>query len=158
MFFSSMSNLVHITHALMVGIWWLSKLFQLLGGNAFHLSCRLELQLWELMKEEASDCPNLELTGTMSLALCYLNLVNLQKLAPPFWNFSVEFFLNALFPRPRKPGFMEGTSYSVEWDIYKDKPDISWWHGSSYPLLLSILVEKISKGLSCCWGYTISRC
>ena len=78
------------------------------------------------MKVEDSECFNLEHTEKRSLILFYLNLVNLQKLALPILNFLVEFFLNALFPKPRKLDFVESIWYRVGWDIYKGKPGISW--------------------------------
>lgn len=60
------------------------------------------------MKEEASECPNLELTETSSLILCYLKLVNLQKFTLHFLNFPVKFFVNVLFCRPKKLDFKDG--------------------------------------------------
>jgi hypothetical protein len=77
------------------------------------------------MKEESTECPNLEPTDVKGLVLCYLNLVNTQNLIMPFLKFSVEFFLNE-FLEPRKLDFREGIMGCIEREVYTDKPSINW--------------------------------
>lgn len=60
------------------------------------------------MKEESSEYSNLEFTETMSLVLCYLTLVNLQKLTLSFFEPRSRILLKCLAPQTKKTGFYEG--------------------------------------------------